>query len=162
MNMPQPVKKAIEWSEYISQKRLSGEFPLDGFGNDITFNHHNEVILNYWVHTGLLQRNTRNERSSYEWPPHSGTYVYRTHPNDYIGNFEVFGPLRVFYNESNFHGMLTKVSTLLEQAESPTLHYALGGTRTNEYPTAFNYQIQGAGPLPDNCTIEQWNKILNW
>lgn len=57
--------------------------------------------------------------------------------------------------------MLVKVSTLLEQAESPTLHYVLGGTRTNEYPTAFNYQIQGAGPLPDDCTIEQWNKICD-
>ena len=37
----------------------------------------------------------------------------------------------------------------------------MGGTRTNEYPTAFNYQIQGCGPLPENITLDQWNKIVN-
>ena len=139
------VRKAIEWGEYISQQRLSGEFSLDGFMDPIAFKHHNDVILNYWVHTGLLQRNTRGVCSSYEWPPHSKNYIYKSHPHEYIGNYEVLGILRVFYNETNFPGMLVKVSTLLEQAESPTLHYVLGGTRTNEYPTAFNHQIQGAG-----------------
>ena len=72
-----------------------------------------------------------------------------------------FGPLNLFYHEENFPGMLVRPETLIRQAESPTLHYLLGGTRTNEYPTAFNYQIQNCGPLPESCTHEQWNKICD-
>ena len=48
------VRKVIEWSEYISQQRLKGNFPLDYHPDDREFNHHNEVVLNYWIHTGLL------------------------------------------------------------------------------------------------------------
>ena len=120
----------------------------------------NEVVRNYWIHTRLLLLNTEKKCSSYEWPLHSKNWVWR-HPYAYIGNPYMSGSLHLCYHEENFPGMIIRSETLIRQAESPTLDYVLGGTRTNEYPTAFNYQIQGCLPLPDDCTLEQRIKNLN-
>ena len=95
------IRKVIEWSEYISQQRLEGNFPLDYHADDKEFNHHNEVVLNYWIHIGLLQLNVQKKCSSYEWPPNQGRWVYRTHPYEYIGNPDVSGPLNLFYHGEN-------------------------------------------------------------
>ena len=118
------------------------------------------MVRNYWIHTGLLLPNTERKQTSYEWPLHSNLWGKHV-PRNYMGNPRVFGPLHLSDHEENFPGMIIRSETLISQAESPTLDYLLGGTRTNEYPTAFNYQVQGCGPLPDNCTPDQWLRIVN-
>ena len=124
------------------------------------FSHHNEVVRNYWIHTGLLLPNIDRKRSYYEWPIHSGK-CFSHEPWGYIGNPQIFGPLHLLVHEENFPGMIIRAETLIQQGASPTLHYLMGGTRAGEYPMAVNYQVQGCGPLPDNCTLEQWVRIVN-
>ena len=49
---------------------------------------------------------------------------------------------------------------MLEQAESPTFSYLMGGTESKSYPTAINYKLLGAGPLPENLTTAQCEHLL--
>ena len=101
------VRKAGEWSEYISQQRLLDNFPLDGRPDDREFNHHNDVVRNFWIHTGLLLPNTERKHTSYEWPLHSNSWKEHV-PRNYMGNPRVFGPLHLSYHQDNFPGMIIR------------------------------------------------------
>ena len=157
---PEPVRKAIEWSEHIIAERTADRFPLDGNPEEAVFRHHNEVVLNYWIHKELLQPNTKEKRSWYEYPARSRQWT-SGHIWKYIGNPQVFGDHFLLVNEENFPGMLCRAETIIRQNESPTLHYIVQGTRANTYPTAMNFQIQGCLQLPDNITANQWAKIIS-
>ena len=69
---PEPVQKAVLWSEFILDERSKGRFPLNGKPDEPVLRHHNEVVLNYWIHTGLLQFNHRSKRSWYQYPLRTG------------------------------------------------------------------------------------------
>ena len=82
---PEPVQKAIEWSEHILTERLKGNYPLDGRPDETILRHHNDVVRDYWIHTGLLQPNNEQKRNWYEWPIHGNRWNSGPIWN-YIGN----------------------------------------------------------------------------
>ncbi|MCP4311950.1 MAG: hypothetical protein GY790_11860, partial [Bacteroidetes bacterium] len=158
-DFPDEIQAAIRWNEHILAEREKGNFPLDD-PSDETIHHHNDVLLHYWLRTGLLQENSGKWRSWYQYPQHEKKYFWGPLFR-YVGNPKIFGQHYLLVNEKNFPGMICKAETIISQAESPILHYLLQGTKGNSYPTAVNYQIAGSTRLPADTTPSQWSKFVD-
>ena len=89
-NWSQPVKDAWNYWRKVQTWRENNHFPLDYFLNEEDIVEHNDVMRNYWLHTGLLLPNVEQKRYEFEFPPRSGTWL--TGPvHRLIGNPVVFG-----------------------------------------------------------------------
>ena len=137
-DMPFPWRVARDWREHIEDSRAFGTFPLD-FNDPKAIAYHNDAVIGYWLHKGLLVENIKKLYASYNWPKGSPTSKY--YPvHKYIGANTIYGDLHYLYSEENFPGMLTPVQILLDQETTPVLPFPIGGTDTTKYPTGLNYQ----------------------